>query len=146
MTANSSRTFSFSIDRPPSAVDFDSPSVPLCLYQQLVAELEAAQATLEALERDKQELSQELENVVSYVHYLQQIIAARETEAARSPQPPQPKPIIEVESDRSRYQKPSSNNSEIDGWVLAGALILIVVTSCLGVFLIVHGRLGSHHR
>jgi hypothetical protein len=146
MTANSPRTSSFLINRSSSSINFNPPSVPLCVYQQLVAELEAAQATIEALEQDKQELAQEIENAVNYVYYLQQIVATYESEVERSPQPPQPKPIIEIESDRTRYQKPSSNNSEINGWVLAGALILIVVTSCLGAFLIVHGRFGSDRR
>jgi hypothetical protein len=138
-----------------SSSNFYAPSVPLSVYRELVEELQATQArvgTLDAQNRElvkqNQQLRQEIERVIRYAQHLQEVIAAQD-----APTPsPLPKPpaagddkqqIIEVESDRSRYASQSNSDGGINGWVLAIALIIIVVTSCLGAFLIVHSRLGS---
>ena len=57
------------------------PSVPLSVYRELALELQATQATIDALKsqnqqlaRQNQHLRQEIEQVVQHVSYLQQVI------------------------------------------------------------------------
>jgi regulator of replication initiation timing len=154
MTAN------FQIKNSTSSANFSRPSVPLSVYRELVKELETTQAQTESLVienqqlfQQNQQLRQEIETVIRYAQHLQEVIASQNTISVNPPvSPPQAKPsasnkykerVIEIESDRSRYVSPSSNDSTINGWVLAIALILIVVTSCLGAFLIVNSRLHN---
>ncbi|OKH24930.1 hypothetical protein NIES593_06365 [Hydrococcus rivularis NIES-593] len=137
--------------------------MPLSVYRELVEELQIAQAREEALHaqnrelvKQNQQLRQEIERVIHYAQHLQAVIAVQDTSIAshdvptpsRLPQSPaagddKQQQIIEVESDRSRYASQSNSDGTMNGWVLAIALIIIVVTSCLGAFLIVHSRLGS---
>ena len=152
----------------PTSSNFSRPSVPLSVYRELVQELQATQARIEALEaqnqtivKQNQQLRQEIEQVLRYAQNLQEVIAereariaaysAREVKGTQAP-PPKPKPpasvrdqkqVIEVESDRDRYLSPSKSDGRINGWVLAIALMLIVVTSSLGAFLIVSSRLSN---
>lgn len=145
-----------------SSSNFYAPSVPLSVYRELVEELQIAQAREETLNaqnrklvKQNQQLRQEIERVIHYAQHLQEVIAAQDAGIAshdaptpsRLPQSPaaedDKQQIIEVESDRSRYASQSNSDGTMNGWVLAIALIIIVVTSCLGAFLIVHSRLGS---
>lgn len=65
---------------PPSNQTY-SPSVPISLYREVVAELQAAKAKLDALDRENQELSQqneqlryEIDNVVQAAVHIQQVV------------------------------------------------------------------------
>jgi hypothetical protein len=144
MTAN------FEVETPTPS-NFSPPSVPLSLYRELVEDLELAQARIEFLTaqnkdfvKENQQLRQELERAICYVQQMQAAI-----ENAKVPSRPpvlidEKKQIIEIESDRDRYAPQSKSDGAINGWVLAIALLLIIVTSCLGAFLIVSSRLGNH--
>lgn len=153
MTAN------FHIKTSTSPANFSRPSVPLSVYRELVQELEDTQAQTEFLVTENQklfqqnqQLRQEIETLIRYAQHLQEVIASQNPSSLRYPvSPPKPKPsatneytnrVIEIEN-RDRYLSRSSNDGTINGWVLAIALILIVVTSCLGAFLIVNSRLNS---
>ena len=65
---------------PPSNQTY-SPSVPISLYREVVAELQAAKAKLDALDQENQELSQqneqlrhEIDNVVQAAVHIQQVV------------------------------------------------------------------------
>lgn len=129
----------------PTPSSYSRPSVPLSIYRELVQELDTAKARIEVLEAHKQQIVKENQQLILYVQQLQNAIAS--TNQLSKPKPPvsdeRKKQIIEIKSDRYTLAS-SKNDSSINGWVLAIALMLIVITSCLGAFLIVNSRLGSH--
>lgn len=142
MTAN------FEIETPTPS-NFSRPSVPLSLYRELVEDLESAQVQSESLTaqnrdlvKENQQLRQELERAICYVQQMQAAIENAQPQPKPTVAIDEKKQIIEIESDR--YASQSKSDGGINGWVLAIALLLIIVTSCLGAFLIVNSRLGSH--
>src|ERR671932_1404082 len=85
---------------PPTPGNKYSPSVPISVYRELAAELQAAQAMLESLKaqnqqlvKQNQQLRQEVEKAVQSAQHLQQIVASfgsvSEAEVPR-PQPTMP--------------------------------------------------------
>lgn len=152
MTAN------FPIKTSTSPANFSRPSVPLSVYRELVKELEDTQAQKKFVEienqklfQQNQQLRQEIETVIRYTQHLQEIIASQNSSSVRyTTSPPKPKAapneytdrVIEIEN-RNRYSSRSDNDGTLNGWVLAIAIILIVVTSCLGAFVIVNSRLHN---
>ncbi|MCU0537730.1 MAG: hypothetical protein MUD14_27910 [Hydrococcus sp. Prado102] len=140
MTVNSQVKIPTPSTNPISSGSYSRPSVPLSMYRELVQELETARTRIELLEAHNKQLVKENQQLILYVQSLQT------STPSVKPKPPidRKKQVIEIVSDRYTPVSSSKNDSSINGWVLAIALMLIVVTSCLGAFLIVSSRLGSH--
>lgn len=180
---------------PPTPGNKYSPSVPISVYRELAAELQAAQAMLESLKaqnqqlvKQNQQLRQEVEKVVQSAQHLQQIVAsfgqANGVEVPRSkpftqpeprqgastapprppasvpgvefPPPPQnPEPdlspytetyVIEQEESPSRRTSHPEGTSDVSGWLLVAAILLIVLTAFGTGFLIVRPLLNNNNR
>jgi hypothetical protein len=127
---------------------YSRPSVPLSMYRELAQELETARNRIEVLEAHSKQVVKENQQLILYVQQLQNAIASQER-GSFQPKPTvvddRKKQVIEIVSDRDRYTPASSskNDGSINGWVLAIALMLIVITSCLGAFLIVSSRMSK---
>lgn len=174
------------------------PSVPISVYRELAAELQAAKTMVESLKsqnqqlvKQNQQLRQQVEKVVLSAQHLQQIIASfgasGEAEATR-PQPmnlplnpPEPRPVtppspppraastppvenppppktpeptpspyaelvIEQEDRRSRSMTSSEGISDVSGWLLVVAILLIVLTAFGAGFLILQSQLKTNNR
>ena len=95
---------------PPAATPIYSPSVPLSVYRELAAELQAAQALLDSLNvqnqqltRQNQQLRQEIEKAVQSVLHLQQVVDAT-TGSWR--EAPHSSPNLRAESNRVAAPSP----------------------------------------
>lgn len=177
---------------PPTSANKYSPSVPISVYRELAAELQAAQALVDTLKaqnqqlvKQNQQLRQEVEKVVQSAQNLQQMVASlgsvsgvevpslkfvmqpeprpaasipppqpvASVPAIEFPAPPQaPEPIpspypetlvIEQEDSRSRRTPPLEGLSDVNGWVLILAILLIVLTAFGTGFLIVRPLLKN---
>lgn len=170
------------------------PSVPISVYRELAAELQAAQATVESLTsqnqqlvKQNQQLRQQVEKVVQSAQHLQQIVATfgptgeKEMPRSQFTVPPAPRPVpppppraasipediefvpppsspepdsspytetvvIEQEDTRSRRTSPSEGFSDVSGWMLIVAILLIVLTAFGTGFLIVRPLLNNNNR
>ncbi len=184
---------------PPTPGNKYSPSVPISVYRELAAELQAAQAMLESLKaqnqqlvKQNQQLRQEVEKVVQSAQHLQQIVYSlgqvSGVDVARSkpamqpeprpgvsaapprppasipgvefPPPPQnPEPdlspytdpyteayVIEQEESPSRRTSHPEGASDVSGWLLVVAILLIVLTAFGTGFLIVRPLLNNNNR
>ena len=182
----------------PTATHTYSPSVPLSIYRELAAELQAAEAMLDSLNaqnqhlaQQNQQLRQEIDKAVQTVLHLQQVVdssctvswsekpqmtpdfrtePSRTVNAAprpihRSSRPPttvqsavdgqsvfqkrgagsssSEKLFTEQEEGRYRRRPQQEFASEISGWWLATAMLLIIVTAFGAGFLIVRPLLQS---
>jgi hypothetical protein len=172
-----------------------SPAVPISVYRELAAELQTAQAMVDSLKaqnqqlvRQNQQLRQEVEKVVQSAQHLQQIVASFGTgspvEMPHSRPVIQPEPrhaasvgsqrtaasvagrefppphqesdpefyrypetlVIEQEDARSRRQPHSEGTSDVNGWFLVVAILLIVLTAFGAGFLIVRPMLKNNSR
>jgi hypothetical protein len=128
-------------------------SVPVSVYKELTAELHASRALAEALNaqnqqllRQNQQLQQELDKAIESVLYWRQAansqrnprrpFPSEEVNSRKSPEKSSPflpktaklPEIIEQEPGRYRRQPPE-RVSEIGGWSLAVAIVLIMVTA-----------------
>jgi hypothetical protein len=122
-----------------------SPSVPLSLYRELAAELQAAQVKLDSLNaqnqqlaKQNQQLRQEIETAVQSVLHLQQVVKQEPTNLVYSE-----KLFTEQEQGRYRRPEPPESPSQISGWGLAIAILLIIATAFGAGFLIVRPLLKS---
>jgi chromosome segregation ATPase len=97
--------YNSSTDRytPPSSANAYCPSVPISVYRELAAELQAAQAMLDSLNTQNQQLvqqnhqlRQEVHKVVQSAQHLQQVVASlgsvEEKTSPEAPRKPEPKP------------------------------------------------------
>ena len=163
---------------PPTQTNAYCPSVPISVYRELAAELQAAQAMLDSINaqnqqlvKQNQQLQQEVEKVLQSAQHLQQVVASftpvagaqvprrkpmmqsepRQANAAPPPRgaanmpvgdfsPPHPKsdPVsspyretLVIEQDDTRYRRSSGSDgvSEVNGWFLILAIVLIVLTA-----------------
>lgn len=129
----------------PASSSYSRPSVPLSMYRELAQELETARNRIEVLEAHSQQVVKENQQLILYVQKLQNAIASHSSQPKPTVVDDRKKQVIEIVSDRDRYTPASSskNDGSINGWVLAIALMLIVITSCLGAFLIVSSRMSK---
>lgn len=136
-----------------------SPSVPLSVYRELATQLQAAQAMLNSLNaqnqqlaKQNQQLRQEIEKAVKSVLHLQRVVDATVTNQPyiyhrhhnfkSEPHRPQKSrtmsrsrpsfsfgstAVVTLAEDRSRHRM--SEASEVSGWALAIAIVLIIVTA-----------------
>ncbi len=182
-------------DRPATPNNAYCPSVPISVYRELSAELQAAQAMLEVLNnqnqqllQQNQQLHQEIAKVVQSTQNLQQIAAgipptglgmptlntsslpvisskiltSSETQNSRQPMsrglPLIPKSlglgeisiapgdlVMEQEEGRNRRISTSPRTSDINGWVLLLAILLIIITAFGTSFLIIRPLLGGNN-
>jgi len=162
-------------DRPATPNNAYSPSVPISVYRELSAELQAAQAMLEVLNSQNQQLlqqnqrlHQEIEKVVQSAHNLQQVagipFAGMPTLNGSNLPMISPKPLglpeanhtwsgnrslppvqaiapedlaIEQEEGRNRRISANSKTSDVNGWMLLLAILLIIITAFGTSFLII---------
>jgi hypothetical protein len=163
-------------DRPATPNNAYSPSVPISVYRELSAELQAAQAMLEVLNSQNQQLlqqnqrlHQEIEKVVQSTQNLQQVAGIPLTgmpalngsnlpmispkplglpevnnsgwSANRSLPPMQsiaPEDLaIEQEEGRNRRVSANTKTSDVNGWMLLLAILLIIITAFGTSFLII---------
>ncbi|MBE9128845.1 MULTISPECIES: hypothetical protein [unclassified Coleofasciculus] len=178
----------------PTAANPYCPSVPISVYRELAAELQAAQAMLDSLNgqnkqlvKQNQQLRQEVENVLKSAQHLQQVVdsfspvsgvemprrkpvmssearlgatASTQRGTANVPvvefPPPNRAPessgspyretlVIEQEDTRSRRTSSSEGFSEVNGWFLIVAIVLIVLTAFGTGFLIVRPLLNNNN-
>jgi hypothetical protein len=179
---------------PPTSANKYSASVPISVYRELAAELQAAQTTIGSLKsqnqklvKQNQQLQQQVDKVVQSAQYLQEIIGSFSTPSQvdvprpkpvtppepRHTSPPAPhRPVastpavefpssfqdsepespysetvvIEQEAPRSRRTSHSEALSDINGWMLLVAILLIVLTAFGTGFLIVRPLLNNNKR
>ena len=156
------------------------PSVPISVYRELAAELQAAQAMLDSLNaqnqqlvKQNQQLRQEVEKVLQSAQHLQDVVGSFVPLGGTGTETPRRKPIIQpeprsaastspprssanvpvtefspphpksepvsspyretlvIEQDDTRYRRSSSQDgvSEVNGWFLILAIVLIVLTA-----------------
>lgn len=170
------------------------PSVPISVYKELAAELQAAKTMVESLKtqnqqlvKQNQQLQQQVEKVVQSAQHLQQIVASfgsiSDAEGSRPrpvrppeprtvapppppkaasspsvefpppPKTPEPTPspyadtvVFEQEDSRSRQTPQSEGVSDVSGWLLIVAILLIVLTAFGAGFLILQSQLRSNNR
>jgi ABC-type transporter Mla subunit MlaD len=152
-----------------------SPSVPISVYRELAAQLQATEAKLDslnaenyALAKQNQQLRQEIEKAVHSVMKLQQIVDSTQlysrnhhTNQQASAQSVHRRkkviktPVIDLplkqsgtplhtEQEDGRYRRRlSATASEVNGWGLAIAILLIIVSAFGAGYLIV-GPLRSN--
>jgi len=135
-----------------------APSVPVSVYKELAIELQASKALSEALNaqnqqllRQNNQLQQELDKAIESVLYWRQINKAQkapnrpfsETQTVNHNSPPSPAgslPFLPkqakaafpeiTEQEQGRYRRyPPEKVTDISGWSLAIALVLIMVTA-----------------
>jgi cobalamin biosynthesis Mg chelatase CobN len=180
---------------PSTSANKYSASVPISVYRELAAELQAAQATIDSLKAQNQnlvkqnhQLQQQVDKVVQSAQHLQQIVSSfgvashvevprsksvRQPEARpvtlnSSPRPAASNPtveyasladdsepdmspysetvVIEQEEPRARRSPQSEGGSDVSGWMLVVAILLIVLTAFGTGFLIVRPLLNSNKR
>ncbi len=175
-------------ERYPSSTQSNAycPSVPISVYRELAAELQSAQAMVDSLStqnqqllKQNQQLRQEVEKVLQAAQHLEEVVAAftpltgvesRRRPSVRQPEPrpaanvpvvefpppPQQKSepasapyretlVIEQEDTRSRRTSSSSEGlSDVNGWFLIVAIVLIVLTAFGTGFLIVRPLLNNN--
>jgi hypothetical protein len=180
---------------PSTSANKYSASVPISVYRELAAELQAAQATIDSLKAQNQnlvkqnhQLQQQVDKVVQSAQHLQQIVGsfgvASQVEGSRSKAVRQPEPrpvtpnssprpaasvpvveypslvddsepdlspysetvVIEQEEPRARRSLQSEGGSDVSGWMLVVAILLIVLTAFGTGFLIVRPLLNSNKR
>jgi hypothetical protein len=177
-----------SVHKHPLGNHTHSPSVPLSVYRELAAELQAAQAMLDTLTvknqqlaKQNQQLRQEIEKVAQHILHLQQVAdvtvvnkidvyhpnrdlkskpsrAVKSTRSTRQVSQPQvvvpssfpvgtagsgcsENVFIEVDSYRRRHH--SARASEVSGWKLAIAILLVTATAFSAGYLLVRPLLSS---
>ncbi len=127
---------------PPSTVAA-APSVPVSVYKELATELQAAKALAEALNaqnqqllRQNQQLQQQLDKAIDSVLYWRQANYAQKANHPLSntsevlPFSPQRLSPEVTETEQGRYRRQSPEKvTEISGWSLAIAIVLIMVTA-----------------
>lgn len=180
----------------PQSTNPNRSSVPLYVYRELSAELQAAQAMLDSLNshnqqlvKQNQQLRQEIEKVVQSHQHLQQVVATfkpvngfgiaapNPVSEALPPMPERPhvasvpvvetvaptvpkspkrvepfnsgfsEPLVaEVAETRSRRPSPPERSSDVNGWLLIAAILLIVLTAFGTGFLIVRPLINNNNR
>lgn len=149
----------------PSATHIYSPTVPLSVYRELAAELQVKEAQLNSftaqnqhLAHQNQQLRQEIDIAVQSVLRLQQVVDSSETQTSRVslPLPRSQDPLLQtreakvfskkvfLEQDAGRYRHRSQPDpSEMSGWRLVIAILLILVTAFGAGYLIVRPLLQN---
>ena len=127
------------------------PSVPMPVYRQVVEELQATKAQLASVQANNQQLQQEIEQLMQSAHKAQQIINQSNHQFAHKKKTTKVKPIWQAKSwDSSQDQqvvtvkyapkytsRQHKKPQEMNGWVLAIAIIAIILTAFTGGFLLV---------
>ena len=162
----------------PSATHTYSPTVPLSVYRELAAELQAREAQLDSftaqnqhLAHQNQQLRQEIDIAVQSVLRLQQVVDSSKTVSGANPVAPSlreksrvslplhpsqdpflqtrgsrllsKKVFIEQEAGRTRHRFQQQSPSEMSGWRLTIAILLILATAFGAGYLIVRPLLQS---
>lgn len=106
----------------PQTTNAYSPSVPISVYRELAAELQAAQKMMDSLNaqnqhlaRQNQQLRQEIEKVIQSHAHLQQVVAASQSGSRTEVPPaysefrPEPTPTATVRRPRPATPPPQAN-------------------------------------
>ena len=160
------RSSTTSIHNIPSTNHAYSPTVPLSVYRELAAELQAKEAMLDSSNAQNQHLAyqnrqlrQEINIAVQSVLRLQQVANPNEMQKScvsppadhsqdlflktRASKVFSEKVFVEQEEGRYRYRSEQERPLEISGWRLAIAILLILATAFGAGYLIVRPLLQS---
>lgn len=136
------------------------PSVPISLYRQVVEELQVTQSQLSAVKANNQQLQQEVEQLMKSAHKTQQLVRRSHQQLnhntrvtpvtkvkpiwqAKSWDSLSPKQVVTVKSSPRRNSRPSKNATAMNGWVLAIAIMVIILTAFTSGFLLVRPLLNN---
>lgn len=133
------------------------PSVPIDLYRQVVEELQATKAQLSAVKANNQQLQQEVEQLMHSAHKTQQLVRKSQQQLtsntpvtkvkpiwqAKSWDSASPQQVVTVKYAARRNFRQSKNSTPINGWVLAIAIMVIILTAFTTGFLLVRPLLNN---
>jgi hypothetical protein len=150
-----------------------SPSVPISVYRQVTGELEATQQRMESLQvqnqrltQENRQLRQELQGFLELAQHLQQVVITLDRSPTFTPKKQPNKPIAvnnAIENNPLPSDNPLNQVEEIpvspslhyeieekvkgmNGWVLAIAITLILLTAFGMAFLIIRPILNQNQR
>ena len=147
--------------RSPQTVSFprhSHPSVPMSVYRQVVEELQVTKAQLSAMKANNQQLQQEVEKLMHSAQRTQQLVKQSHRQLSHTAKALKVKPIWQAKSwDSSPQQqvvtvkyatqhtsRQPKKSQEINGWVLAIAIIVIILTAFTSGFLLVRPLLNNN--
>ena len=127
------------------------PSVPMSVYRQVVEELEVTKTQLASVQANNQQLQQEIEQLIHSAHKAQQLIHQSNRQFDPTKKTTKVKPIWQAKSwDSAREQqvvtvkyapkytsRQHKKPQEMNGWVLAIAILVIILTAFTSGFLLV---------
>ena len=148
--------------RSPQTVSFSRhshPSVPISVYRQVVEELKVTKIELSAMKANNQQLQQEVEKLMQSAQRTQQLVRQSTPQSSSTTKRNKVKPIWQANSwDSSREQqvvtvkyaprstsRQQNKSQEINGWVLAIAIIVIILTAFTSGFLLVRPLLDNNN-
>ena len=148
--------------RSPQTIPFprhSHPSVPISVYRQVIEELQVTKAQLSAMKANNRQLQQEIDRLMQSAQRTQQLIQQSNHQLSHRPKINKVKPIWQAKSwDTSQEQQvvtvkyapqrtPRQQNKspEINSWVLAIAIVIIILTAFTSGFLLVRPLLNNNH-
>ena len=134
------------------------PSVPMSVYRQVVEELQVTKAQLSAMKVNNRQLQQEVEQLMRSAQRTQQLVRQSHHQvsgtkvskvrpiwqAKSGDSSPQPQ-VVTVKYARKRNVRQEDKSPEINGWVLAVAIIVIILTAFTSGFLLVRPLLDNNN-
>ncbi len=132
------------------------PSVPISLYRQVVEELQKTQAQLSAVKANNQQLQQEVAQLIRSAQNTQQLVQQSQQQLTSNSPVTKVKPIWQAKSYPSsaqrvvtvkyapqRNSRSAKNAPVMNGWVLAIAIMIIILTAFTSGFLLVRPLLNN---
>lgn len=148
--------------RSPQTVPFprySHPSVPISVYRQAIEELQLTKAQLSAIKTNNQQLQREIERLMRSAQRTEQLIQQSNRQLSSRPKIDKVKPIWQAKSWETsrekqvatvkyapqRVSRQQNKSEEINGWVLAIAIVIIILTAFTSGFLLVRPLLNNNH-
>ena len=151
---------SYSLSSTPKVTSshYSQPSVPMSVYRQVVDELQATKAQLAAIKTNNRQMQQEVAQLIQSAYRAQQIVSRVNHQLTHRSAATKVKPIWQAKSwDLSprqqvatiKYPSPSysrrkHNSQAINGWFLAVAIVIIILTAFTSGFVLVRPLLSSN--
>ena len=147
--------------RAPQTIPFSRPShpsVPMSVYRQVVEELQVTKAQLSAMKANNQQLQQEVEQLMRSAQRTQQLVKqshrqlsgtkvnkAKSIWQAKSRDSTPQQQVVTVKYRPQRNSRQQQESAEINGWVLAISIIVIILTAFTSGFLLVRPLLDNNN-
>ena len=147
--------------RAPQTIPFTRPSrpaVPMSVYRQVVEELQVTKAQLSAVKANNQQLQQEVEQLMQSAQRTQQLVNQSHRQLsgtkvsnvkpiwrAKSWDSAPQQQVVTVKYSPQRNSRQQKESAEINGWALAIAIILIILTAFTSGFLLVRPLLDNNN-